>query len=153
MALELNGQAILLSAPGAAGSKSACQAFYADPHVKDTLELAKSANMAFVSIGYPRKESILVKNGNIVDWSEVSALKERGAVGDINLRYFDEKGKLVKSDLDKRVVGLTLKELKATGHVVGVAGGKVKLKAIGGALAGNYIDVLITDHITAQKLL
>lgn len=153
LALELNGQAILLPAPGAAGSKSACQAFYADPHVKDTLGLAKSANLAFVSIGYPRKESILVKNGNIVDWPEVSALKEKGAVGDINLRYFDKKGKLVNSDLDKRVVGLTLEELKATGHVVGVAGGKIKLNAIRGALAGNHIDVLITDHITAQKLL
>lgn len=153
LALELNGQAILLPAPGAAGSKSVCHAFYADPHVQETLGLAKSANLAFVSIGYPRKESILVKNGNIVAWSEVSALKEKGAIGDINLRYFDKKGKLVKSDLDKRVVGLTLKELKATGHVVGVAGGKVKLNAIQGALAGNHIDVLITDHITAQKLL
>ena len=149
----MNGQAILLPAPGAAGSRSACQAFYADPHVKDTLALAKSAKLAFVSIGSIREESILVKNGNIVDWPEVSALKADGAVGDINLRYFNEQGQLVDSDLDKRVVGLTLEELEGIGHVVGVAGGKVKLNAIRGALAGNYVDVLVTDHITAEKLL
>ena len=153
LALELNGLATLLPAPGAAGSKSVCQSFYADPHVKDALALAKSANIAFVSIGSPRKDSILVKNGDIIKWSEIAALKEKGAVGDINLRYFDKNGKIIGSEFNERVLGLTLEELKEIGHVVGVAGGKVKLSAIRGALAGNHIDVLVTEHITAKKLL
>ena len=153
LARELDGRAVLLPAPGAAGNEATRDAFYSDPHVAQAMAMAKSANLSFVSIGAPRRESILVKEGSIVTWSELAALKKMGAVGDINLRYFDKTGKLIDSDLNKRVIGLTLEELKETGLVVGVAGGKAKLKAISGALAGNLLDVLITDHITAQKLL
>jgi len=80
-------------------------------------------------------------------------LKKRGAVGDINLRYFDERGQKVPSGLDSRVIGLTLDEIKKIDHVVGVGGGAEKFKAIGAALAGKLVNVLVTDHRTAQQLL
>jgi len=37
--------------------------------------------------------------------------------------------------------------------VVGVAGGKRKTLAIKGALAGGWINILITDRNTAERLL
>ena len=83
----------------------------------------------------------------------MAVLKDSGAVGDINLRYFDKNGNLISSDLNERIIGLNLEELKKIGHVVGVVGGKAKFKAIRAALIGSLIDVLITDHITAEKLL
>lgn len=153
LAKLLHGKAVLLPAPGAAGSVEAKEVFYADPHVKAALTKAQSANLAFVSIGAPRQESILVQGGNIVRWEELAHLQKQGAVGDINLRYFNKYGQLIDSDLNKRVIGLSIEELRQTGHVVGVAGGRAKFKAIAGALAGNLIDVLVTDHITAQRLL
>jgi DNA-binding transcriptional regulator LsrR (DeoR family) len=57
------------------------------------------------------------------------------------------------SDLDNRVIGLTLDEIKKIDHVVGVAGGAEKFKAIRAALKGKLANVLITDHMTAQRLL
>lgn len=92
--------------------------------------------MAFVSIGAPRQESVLVQGGNIVTWEELAHLQKHGAVGDINLRYFNKGGRLIDSDLNKRVIGQTIKELRRIGHVAGVAGGMAKFKAIEGALAG-----------------
>jgi len=74
-------------------------------------------------------------------------------VGDINLRYFDTSGKAIASDLDDRVVGLALEDFRAIPHVVGIAGGAAKLDAIRGALEGKLVDVLVTDHVTAQRLL
>jgi DNA-binding transcriptional regulator LsrR (DeoR family) len=106
-----------------------------------------------MGIGAPRRESILVQEGNIVSWQELAALKDQGAVGDINLRYFDDRGQRVSSDLDNRVIGLTLDEIKKIDHVVGVAGGAEKFKAIRAALKGKLANVLITDHMTAQRLL
>jgi DNA-binding transcriptional regulator LsrR (DeoR family) len=51
------------------------------------------------------------------------------------------------------VIGITLEQLKQTRRVVGIAGGPEKSPAILGALRGKLINVLITDSLTAEKLL
>ncbi|MFN2160305.1 MAG: sugar-binding transcriptional regulator [Anaerolineales bacterium] len=153
LARILDGQAVLLPAPGIAGSQSAQVAFRSDPYVIQAMELAARADLAIFGIGAPRKDSILIQQGNIITWPELAALADRGAVGDINLRYFDSLGQPVKSDLDDRVVGLTLKDIRGIKYVVGIAGGSAKFKAIKAALEGKLVDVLVTDHITAQSLL
>jgi DNA-binding transcriptional regulator LsrR (DeoR family) len=58
----------------------------------------------------------------------------------------------VASDLDDRVIGLTLDEIRQIEHVVGVAGGSAKQDAIRAALDGKLIDVLVTDHVMAKRL-
>ena len=51
------------------------------------------------------------------------------------------------------MIGLSLDEIRQIDTVVGIAGGEAKFNAILGAVRGQVIDVLVTDHITAQKLL
>ena len=153
LARILGGQAILLPAPGVAGTPSAAQALREDPFVRHALGEAARANLAFMSIGAPRRDSLLVQGGSIVTWPELEAVCRQGAVGDINLRLFDSSGRLVPSELDERVIGLTLEEVEAIDTVVGVAGGAAKTRAVHAALTGNLVDVLITDDVTAQGLL
>jgi DNA-binding transcriptional regulator LsrR (DeoR family) len=153
LAQVFNGRAILLPAPGVAGSKESREAFYADAHVRQALDQARRAGLAVMGIGAPRPDSILVREGEIVQWPELQALSRQGAVGDINLRFFDEQGVPVASDLDDRVIGLTLDEIRNIGFVIGIAGGATKFKAIHGALVGKLIDVLVTDRHTAQAIL
>jgi DNA-binding transcriptional regulator LsrR (DeoR family) len=76
-----------------------------------------------------------------------------GAVGDICLRFFDAQGNIIHSDIDERVIGITLEQLKKIDRVVGVTGGPVKEAAIRAALLGKFINVLVTDHLSAKKLL
>jgi DNA-binding transcriptional regulator LsrR (DeoR family) len=152
LARFLGGTAQLLPAPGAAGSPAAARAFYKDPHVSHVIEQARRADIAVMGIGAPRQDSILVRQGTIVRWPELTALIKQGAVGDINLRYFDAAGRPMASDLDDRVIGLTLAEIKRIKHVVGVAGGASKLAAIRGALEGRLIHSLVTDSVTARAL-
>jgi DNA-binding transcriptional regulator LsrR (DeoR family) len=153
LARILNGQAVLLPAPGITGSLAAGEAFLTDPHVQQALGAARSANLAFVGIGAPRRDSILIRRGTIVAWSELKTFKERGAVGDINLRYFNIDGDLIESALNDRVIGLTLDEIRKIETVVGIAGGEAKFRAIHGAIRGQLIDVLVTDDVTARRLL
>ena len=80
-------------------------------------------------------------------------LRSRGAVGDVLLRYYDGAGRLVPSEIDRRVVGLTLEDIASIPTVVAVAGGPGKSEAIAGALAGNVANVLVTDHLTAKELI
>jgi DNA-binding transcriptional regulator LsrR (DeoR family) len=74
-------------------------------------------------------------------------------VGDIALRFFDQIGCPVQSEIDNRVIGITFEQLKCTPRVVGIAGGPEKFQAIRGALRGKLINVLITDSVNAEKLL
>ena len=57
------------------------------------------------------------------------------------------------SDVDRRVIGVTLEQLRNVDRSVGVAGGERKYEAIRGAVVGNWINVLITDHMTAERLI
>lgn len=153
LAHALGGSAVLLPAPAVAGTPAAHDAIIADPFVQQALEHGRKASLAVMGIGAPRQDSILMRAGQIVQWSELQALQQEGAVGDINLRYFDKNGKLIPSELDDRVIGLNLAEIHAIQHVVGVAGGAAKVPAILGALRGYLINVLVTDHQTAEHIL
>ena len=74
-------------------------------------------------------------------------------MGSICLRFFDEHGARVESDVDRRVIGVTLEQLRKADRSVGIAGGARKYDAIHGALKGAWINVLITDSTTAERLL
>lgn len=153
LAQVFGGEAVLLPTPGVAGTRKARDTYFQDPFVRNILEQAQSANMAVMGIGAPRLDSILMREGRIVTVEDLESLKENGAVGDINLRFFDENGKIVKSSFDQRVIGLTLEDIQRIERVVGVAGGQAKVSAIRGALAGKLVNVLVTDQITAQRVL
>ncbi len=148
-----SGRGHILSAPGLAGTQEAWRAFMSDPFVVSTLGKAAQADIALMSIGAPRKNSVLISEGSIVDWRELANLKKLGAVGDVNLRYFDRDGNPVQSELNSRVIGLDFQDIRSIKTVIGVAGGHQKVKAVCGAVRGNFMDVLITDDVTAGILL
>lgn len=153
MATALGSQLTLLPAPGIMATREARQAILSDPHVRSALDLIGQVTVAYVGMGVPSPTSILMRDGSIMSQEELAALLEAGAVGDIALRFFDAQGRPIGSELDERVIGITLEQLKAIRRVVGVAGGPEKDAIIRGALLGRYINVLITDHGTARRLL
>ncbi|MEW6401295.1 MAG: sugar-binding domain-containing protein [Chloroflexota bacterium] len=59
---------------------------------------------------------------------------------------------LVETGLEKRVISMSLDQLSKVSRAVGVAGGSRKYAAILGALRGHRINVLVTDHFTANRL-
>ena len=80
-------------------------------------------------------------------------LSSRGAVGDICLHYYDKNGTPMLAEDEDPVVSMQLEQLKKCPRVVGLAGGLEKLPSIRGALKGGFLDVLITDRVTAKALL
>jgi DNA-binding transcriptional regulator LsrR (DeoR family) len=83
---------------------------------------------------------------------ELSKARERGAVGDLCLRFFDRNGRPVSTPLDKWVIGMELDQLRKVNRRIGVAGGRGKVEAIRAALKGGWINGLITDRGTAGRL-
>jgi DNA-binding transcriptional regulator LsrR (DeoR family) len=142
-----------LLAPGIAASVQAREAIVGDQFVGQALAELDGVTLALVGIGALEPSTLLQRSGNIFSERELASLGEHGAVGDICLRFFDADGMRVASDVDPRVIGVTLEQLKRAERSVGVAGGERKYEAIRGALRGRLVNVLITDCDTAERLL
>lgn len=146
-------EAHLLNAPGVAQSREGKLVLLGDPFVRETMEMFGTITLAIVGIGAMQPSSMLARSGNIFSSRELAAIREAGGVGDISLRFFDAEGRIVKTPLDERVIGMSMEELHGVERVLALAGGKSKTEAIRGALRNGVIDILITDKFTAARLL
>jgi DNA-binding transcriptional regulator LsrR (DeoR family) len=150
---ELTGaRPTFLLAPGIAASVQARKVLLQDQYVKEAMTALDQVTLALVGIGALEPSQLLQSSGNIFSEDELRALGERGAVGDVCLRFFDADGKPVATAVDKRVIGVTLQQLTNAERSIGVAGGERKYTAIRGAVRGGWINVLITDVTTAERL-
>ncbi|WFU12112.1 sugar-binding transcriptional regulator (plasmid) [Rhizobium sp. CB3090] len=143
----------LLPVQGVTSSREAKLLMMADPFVRETIELFGAISVAIVGIGAVEPSELLARSGNIFSSRELADLADAGAVGDISLRFFDGKGRPVKTPLDERVIGISLDELAKVDRVIALAGGEKKTAAIAGALRIGVIDTLVTDKFTAQRLI
>jgi DNA-binding transcriptional regulator LsrR (DeoR family) len=152
MAQAFNAKPQLLYAPGLVNSPEVRDALLKDPQIAKTLQLAAQVSVAIVGVGALISSSITVRN-NILLESDIEQLKKAGAVGDINLRFFNSLGEAVDSPLNKRIIGLELAQIKKIPTVIAVSGGEEKYPAIRAAILGKLINVLITDNQTLVRLL
>jgi DNA-binding transcriptional regulator LsrR (DeoR family) len=149
----VGGTATLLPAPGVVGSADAARVLLSDRYVQEALGLIGTVTLALVGIGGIEPSRLLAASGNVFSASELQTLRNKNAVGDICLRFFDAQGAPVITPLNNRVIGMKLEQLRNVNRVVGVAGGRRKVGAIRAALIGRLINVLITDRATARALL
>lgn len=123
------------------------------PEMKEVVDKFDEVTLALVGIGSIDPSMLLRNSGNVYQEEMTNELTRRGAVGDICLHYFDSNGLPVLSEQEDPVTAMSLSQIKRCDRVVGLAGGLDKVQAIKGALKGGYLDVLITDRITATALL
>lgn len=149
----VQGKPVYLPAPGVVGSLEMRDALMTDQFVQQAVSLFDEISLALVGIGSIEPSKLLASSGNVFSPDELQSISEAGAVGDICLRFFDGDGQQVITDHNERVIGMSLEQLKRAKRSIGIAGGKRKLPAIRGALRGKWINVLITDRVTAEHLL
>jgi len=152
IARMLNSRLTLIPAPGIVDSLTVKEALLSDSYVQAAFDSFQKITVAYVGIGMPSPEGVLYRS-SIVSKDELADLTQRGAVGDIALRFIDAQGQLIRSDLDERVVGISVDQLKRIDRVVGVAGGASKRDVVYATLTGKLINVLITDQLLAAALL
>lgn len=148
----VGGTAVFLPAPGIVGSEAALQVLLDDVHVREAVGLFDRVSLALVGIGAMQPSSLLAASGNIFSEKEQRMLESYNAVGDILLRFFDGEGNPVKTFLENRVVSMSLEQLRNVSRAIGVAGGHRKMDTIRGALRGRWINILVTDRFTAERL-
>ncbi len=153
LARLVHGKAVFLPAPGIVGSEEARRVLLADPYVTEAVTLFERLTVALVGIGSVEPSKLLARSGNVFSEAELNLARRQGAVGDVCLRFFDAEGYPVITELDRRVIGIPLEQLRRVERTVGIAGSSRKHVAIRGALRGGWVNVLITDRFTAEMLL
>ncbi len=152
LAAWVGGRGYIIPAPALAGSVQARKAFCSDSSIATVFERARSANLLITGIGRPAAADRFMKMFS-PRHPELRGMPMDNVAGDINLRFFDDEGNRIVCDFDDRIIGLNLAEIRKIDMVVSVAGGAEKFKPILAALRGRIINVLVTDHISARKLL
>jgi DNA-binding transcriptional regulator LsrR (DeoR family) len=153
LARRLGAKLRLMPAPGIVASREMAEALKSDGQISAVLKLAAEADIALVGLGAPTPYSIVLRTGTILSKEDLERLQELGAVGDIALRYMERDGNPINLEINERIIGLTLEQIREIPRVIGIAGGTTKHEIIRAALHGNIIDVLVTDQSTAEKLL
>jgi len=153
LATTYGGNYYYLHAPLCIENDEAQKALIKQPAIIETLSIAHRSDMLLTGIGSlnPNVSSTLWK-GYLTD-EEIENLRYKGAVGHICAHLYDMEGEIINTEKYNNVIGIGLEDLDKIDNVIGVAGSTPKAGAILGALRGNYIDTLITDDKTAQKVI
>ena len=127
-------------------------ALMTEPVIQKALTNAAKCDAAFVGIGEIGSENTMVRTGSL-SVSQMDALRQQGAVGEILLRYFDRDGKHIPTPIETHIISLEWKHIRKIPYLSVMAIGEKKVNALLGAIRGKLIDCLITDSDTADLLM
>ncbi len=143
---------VYVPAPGLVSTTAVRRALMKDTSIGEVTAQWENLTMALVGIGSLSPSPLLRQSGNAVGYEEQEELRSLGAVGDVCLRFFDAEGKLVRSSLERRVLGISPTQLRKIPRRIAFAGGAEKYAAVRGAVLGGWANILVTDVDTAAQL-
>ena len=123
-----------------------------EPSIKRVLKKASRADIALLGIDAPTPDSTIVKTGYIND-EMLQKMAEADICGEICMNFYDRNGNTDRFAYNETVIGTPIQSLKKIPYAVAMCFGEHKVPAILGAMAGGYINVLITDLQTARLLM
>ena len=156
LAALVRGEAVLLPAPGLAASAGAREHFTQDPFVRKAVETFDEVTLALVGIAPAwgsGHEGLATSFMGSFTPEERELLVRLGAAGFICHRFYDAHGAPLVTPFDDRLTAITPEQLRRVERRVGITGGERRTAAIRAALEGGWVNVLITDQYTAQRLM
>lgn len=153
LAKKFRADCKLLHAPSIVDNPDRKEMFVQDKNIQSFFDLMKRVDIAVAGIGFPLENTSTLVESGYFTMQDIKELEEQGAVADISMLFMDKYGDGSSFESNKRVIGMNLETLKRVPLTIGIAGHEHKSKAILATLVGKYIDVLITDENTAERVL
>ena len=155
VARRLGGNSLQLHASAYVDTDIEREIIYRSRQVKDVLDLARQANIAIVGIGtlvVPGLSSYLhFNNMTPRELNEINQVYH--GVGEILSQAIDVRGVECAPKYSRRVIGLSLQELRAIPLSIGVAASPHKAAPVAAALRGHYLKTIIVDEETATDVI
>jgi DNA-binding transcriptional regulator LsrR (DeoR family) len=153
VAAKLGGRHYDLHAPVLVERPEVRELFLSEPTVRDAIRRARTVQLAITGIGsLDERDSSFLRAG-LITRADLAGLRELGVVGETAGRFYDTAGQTAGIEINRRVIGVELDDLRRIPKVIAIARGLTKAPAILGALRGGYLNVLATDNVTARAIL
>ncbi len=149
----LGAEPVFLRTPGVVPTAEVAKALVGqDGYAREALDLLDRIDLALISVGALEPSAPLEPGRNFFTSGQLAEAAKAGAVGEVCMRYLDAQGNAVHTELDDLTIGVSLDQLKVAKERWAVVGGNRKYAAIRAALAGGWVDVLVTDLAVAHQL-
>lgn len=148
----LAGRIHAIPAPLVVSNASVAAMLREEQFVKEGLALARQASVVLTSLGAATATGSAVLS-RLATEDEIEDFVRHGAVADMLGAWINAKGEVLPGMTSERRIAIDLEELRNVPTVVGIVGGAEKIPGVRAALAGGYLDVLVTDEVTATALL
>lgn len=149
---RIGARCVNLLAPGIVSRPEVKDILMAEPALIAQFDLLRSCNKILFGIAGLDPASMPARSGYLSPETGRS-YRALGAVGVLAGRCIGRDGAPVHGELDGRMIGLTLDELRQIPERICVAGGTAKIEAIEAMLRGGYATILVTDEDAAGGLL
>ncbi|MGC6767923.1 sugar-binding transcriptional regulator [Enterococcus sp. LJL128] len=148
---KITGDALMIDSPAITETSELRDGLMNGSFNQELLQLWQELDIAVFGIGSP----ILSENDVWKGFYGEEVLKEletKGIAGDIVSRFFDKEGRQVRSNLDGRIIGISMEQLQNVPERIGIAESLEKAAGIRAALKGHLLTTLITTEETARKI-
>lgn len=152
LAQKLGGQCINLHVPLILSDKGLRDALCDEPLVKSQLDALATCNKTVLACGTCDAEAHVVRSG-ILSADEMAVYRRKGAEGVICARLIDGQGNPVVAEVEDRMIGVTLNQMKGKDMALLVAVGAGRARSARAALLGGFVTHLATSTRVAEKLL
>jgi DNA-binding transcriptional regulator LsrR (DeoR family) len=153
VAQKLGGRHYDLHAPVLVERAVARDVLLAEPSVREGLLRGQAVKLAITGIGTVQDEASSFLRAGLLTRRDLKELREAGIVGEICGRFFDVEGHYEQYEINQRIIGLELDDLRKIPQSLAVARGLPKVVSIFGALRGRFVKVLATDDVTAREVI
>lgn len=150
IASRLGAECYTLHAPAVLTTAALATALRKEPVIKEQLDNLATLDRAIFSVGNCDADTPMVQMA-LTTRREIDEYRNNGAVGVLCGRFIDSKGNHVDGSVDKRMIGVTLAQIRRSKGVL-VAGGLSKIDAIRATLNGGFVSHLVTDDRVAKLL-
>ncbi len=152
LAQKLGGECINLHVPLILSDKGLRDALCNEPVVKAQLDALASCNKTILACGTCDADAHVVRSG-ILSPEEMEHYRARGAEGVICARLIDASGNPVVAEVENRMIGVTLEQMKGKDMALLVAAGAGRARPARAALLGGFVTHFATSARLAQELL
>ncbi len=152
IASRISARCVNLHAPALISTPGVRELLLHEPAIVEQLRIIHACTRVVFSVAGIDAGSTVLHTG-LVSPKEIAAYARRSAVGVIAARFIDAAGAPVEGDLDTRLIGIDLADLRRIPERLCVAGGPRKIEVLRAALVGGYVTTLVTDEKSARALM
>ncbi|MFP7674667.1 sugar-binding transcriptional regulator [Marivita sp. S0852] len=152
LAQKLGGHCVNLHVPLILSNKALRDALCDEPVVRAQLEALATCNKTVLACGTCDAEAHVVRSG-ILSVQDMATYREKGAEGVVCARLIDADGAPVVTEVEDRMIGVTLDQMKHKDMALLIAAGRERARSARAALVGGFVTHLATSTQIAQELL